>query len=83
MIGRDVEFFARNQSLTGKAKLAEAEALAGLAYDDITRTMFFSDTSNKNVSIFGTDLTDKNFTLKPLLKSKYIDDNYEISLTNL
>ena len=68
VIGRDVEFFARNQSLTGKAKLAEAEALAGLAYDDITRTMFFSDTSNKNVSIFDTDLTDKNFTLKPLLK---------------
>ncbi|XP_076172918.1 low-density lipoprotein receptor repeat domain-containing protein cueball [Ptiloglossa arizonensis] len=67
VIGREVQFLTRNQTPPGKAQIAEAVALAGLAYDDSTRTMYFSDTSS-NVSIFSNDLTDKNFTTKPLLK---------------
>ncbi|KZC13615.1 Protein cueball [Dufourea novaeangliae] len=67
VIGREVEFFARNQTLIGQAQIAEAESLAGVAYDDVTRTMFFSDTLS-NFSVFSNDLTEKNFTSKPLLK---------------
>lgn len=69
-IGREVEFLAQNQTIIGQAKLAEAVTLSGVAYDDITRTMYFSDVSNKNISIFSNDLEDKNFTLKPLLKKQ-------------
>lgn len=51
----------------------DAVALSGVAYDENTRTMFLSDLRNKNnMSIFSNDLTDKNFTLKPLHKSNYI-----------
>ncbi|XP_053996535.1 protein cueball [Hylaeus anthracinus] len=67
VIGRDVEFFARNRTLTGQAKISDAVALTGIAYDDITRTMYFSDTRG-NVSVFSNDLTNKNFTSKPLIK---------------
>ena len=72
VIGREVEFLARNQTVTGQAKLAEAVTLSGVAYDDTTKTMYFSDVSNNNITLFSNDLRDKNFTLKPLLKSKYI-----------
>ncbi|XP_076237819.1 low-density lipoprotein receptor repeat domain-containing protein cueball [Calliopsis andreniformis] len=67
VIGRDIEFLSRNGTLTGEAKIAEAVSLAGVAYDDTTRTMYFSDTRS-NVSIFSNDLTSKNFTSKPLFK---------------
>ncbi|XP_076302781.1 protein cueball-like [Lasioglossum baleicum] len=70
VIGREVEFFSTNKTLTGQAKLAEAATLWGVTYDDITRTMYFSDVGNNNISIFSNDLRDKNFTVKPLLKKK-------------
>lgn len=73
MIGREIEFLAQNQTLIAQAKFMDAVALSGVAYDENTRTMFLSDLRNKNnMSIFSNDLTDKNFTLKPLHKSNYI-----------
>ncbi|KAG7205627.1 hypothetical protein KM043_007590 [Ampulex compressa] len=70
VIGREIDFFARNQSLTGQAKIAEAVALTGVAYDDLSRTMYLSDV-NSNVSVFSTDLTEKkNFSSKSLLKKQ-------------
>ena len=54
----------------GHASIKEAIALTGVTYDDTTRTMYLSDVKN-NVSIFSNDLTEKNFTSTPLLKSKY------------
>lgn len=70
VIGSEIDFFARNGTLTGHANIAEAVALTGVTYDDTTRTMYLSDVRN-NVSIFSNDLTEKNFTSTPLLKSKY------------
>lgn len=69
VIGNEIDFFARNESLTGQANIGEAVALTGVTYDDTTRTMYLSDTRN-NVSIFSNDLTKRNFSSTPLLKSK-------------
>ncbi|XP_076621018.1 low-density lipoprotein receptor repeat domain-containing protein cueball [Colletes latitarsis] len=69
VIGRDIEFFSRNQTLTGQARIADAISLTGLAYDDISHTMYFSDTRS-NFSLFSNDLTNKNFTPRPLLKKQ-------------
>ncbi|KAK2583224.1 hypothetical protein KPH14_009242 [Odynerus spinipes] len=69
VIGHEIDFFSRNQTLTGQATVAEAVSLRGIAYDDKTRTLYLSDTRN-NVSIFSNDLTEKNFTSKPLLKKE-------------
>ncbi|KAK9295184.1 hypothetical protein QLX08_010428 [Tetragonisca angustula] len=79
VIGREVEFLARNQTVTGQAKLAEAVTLSGVAYDDTTKTMYFSDVSNNNITLFSNDLRDKNFTLKPLLK-KHNKSSYIIAI---
>lgn len=71
MIGREIEFLAQNQTLIAQAKFMDAVSLSGVAYDENTRTMFLSDLRNKNnMSIFSNDLTDKNFTLKPLHKNQ-------------
>ncbi|XP_043251792.1 protein cueball [Colletes gigas] len=69
VIGRDIEFFSRNQTLTGQARIADAISLTALAYDDISRTMYFSDTRS-NFSLFSNDLTNKNFTSRPLLRKQ-------------
>ncbi|XP_017885402.1 protein cueball [Ceratina calcarata] len=66
--GRKIEFLAVNGSLNGQAMLEEAGSLSGVAYDDVTRTIYFSDLNHENMSIYSSDLTDKNFTLTPLLK---------------
>lgn len=59
----------------------DAVALSGVAYDENTRTMFLSDLRNKNnMSIFSNNLTDKNFTLKPLHKSNYITISIYINI---
>ncbi|XP_006613033.1 protein cueball [Apis dorsata] len=71
LIGREIEFLAQNQTLIAQAKFMDAVALSGVGYDENTRTMFLSDLRNKNnMSIFSNDLTDKNFTLKPLHKNR-------------
>jgi len=70
VIGNEIDFFARNNTPVGHASIAEAVALTGITYDDTTRTMYLSDVRN-NVSIFSNNLTERNFTSKPLLKSKY------------
>ncbi|KAG6801453.1 protein cueball [Apis mellifera caucasica] len=71
LIGREIEFLAQNQTLIAQAKFMDAVSLSGVAYDENTRTMFLSDLRNKNnMSIFSNDLTDKNFTLKPLHKNQ-------------
>lgn len=70
VIGSEIDFFARNKTLVGQANVGEAVALTGVTYDDTTRTMYLSDIKN-NVSIFSNDLTEKNFTSTPLLRSKY------------
>ncbi|EFN88775.1 protein cueball isoform X2 [Harpegnathos saltator] len=69
VIGSEIDFFARNQTLTGQANIGEAVTLTGVTYDDTTRTMFLSAARN-NVSIFSNDLTKKNFTSIPLLKKE-------------
>ncbi|KAL6445082.1 hypothetical protein ACFW04_002173 [Cataglyphis niger] len=69
VIGSEIDFFARNGTLTGHANIAEAVALTGVAYDDTTRTMYLSDVRN-NVSIFSNDLTEKDFNSTPLLKKE-------------
>ena len=69
VIGRDIEFFSRDRILTGQANIAEAVALAGLAYDDTTHTMYFSDTHSVT-SVFSKDLTNKDFTSKPLFRKQ-------------
>lgn len=77
MIGREIEFLAQNQTLIAQAKFMDAVSLSGVAYDENTRTMFLSDLRNKNnMSIFSNDLTDKNFTLKPLHKSNYYNNYF-------
>lgn len=81
MIGREIEFLAQNQTLIAQAKFMDAVALSGVAYDENTRTMFLSDLRNKNnMSIFSNNLTDKNFTLKPLHKSNYITISIYINI---
>lgn len=79
VIGSEIDFFARNKTLTGQANVGEAVALTGVTYDDTTRTMYLSDTRN-NVSIFSNDLTKKNFTSTPLLKSECPENAYELIL---
>ncbi|XP_043679671.1 protein cueball isoform X1 [Vespula pensylvanica] len=69
VIGDEIDFFSRNQTLTGEATVAGAVSLTGIAYDDKTRTLYLSDTRN-NISIFSNDLTKKNLTSKPLLKKQ-------------
>lgn len=79
MIGNEIEYFARNGTSTGLADVEEAVELAGITYDDTTRTMYLSDVSKKkegnNMSTFSNAsifiLTERTFTSTPLLKSKY------------
>jgi len=78
VIGNEIDFFAHNNTSVGHASIAEAVALTGITYDDTTRTMYLSDVRN-NVSIFSNDLTEKNFTSKPLLKSKYRAHSFQLS----
>ncbi|CAK9809024.1 Protein cueball [Anthophora quadrimaculata] len=78
VVGQEVEFFAQNKTRIGQAQLADAVSLDAVAYDDATRTMYFSDPRNKHVSIFSNDLTDKNFTSKPLIKR--LNNSYIIGL---
>lgn len=72
-IGREIEFFSRDRMLTGQAKIAQAVSLAGMAYDDATHTMYFSD-KRSAISVFSNDLTNKNFTSTPLFRSEYADE---------
>lgn len=69
-IGQEIDFLANNGTLIGETKIADAKILAGLAYDDITHTIFFSDTKNVNGSIFSLNITDKNTEPRLLLKCK-------------
>ncbi|XP_033231013.1 protein cueball isoform X2 [Belonocnema kinseyi] len=69
-IGQEIDFLASNGTLIGETKIAKAKILAGLAYDDITHTIFFSDTKNSNGSIFSLNITDKNTEPRLLLKSR-------------
>ena len=71
-IGKEIDFIARNGSLTGKTIIANASYLVGMAYDDDSYTMFLSDVKNSNFSIFSVDLSARNITIKPILKSKLI-----------
>lgn len=70
VIGSEIDFFARNGTLMGQSNIAEAVALAGVTYDDATRTMYLSDKLNNVSPIFSNDLTQKNFSFTPLLKKE-------------
>ena len=74
--GKDIDFLARNGSLIGKTVIADASTLVGMAYDDDSYTMFLSDANNRNHSIFSVDLSAKNVTAKPILKSEYLQIMY-------
>ncbi|XP_036145948.1 protein cueball isoform X2 [Monomorium pharaonis] len=77
-IGNEIEYFARNGTSMDIAGIDEAVELAGITYDDTTRTMYLSDVSKKkegknvstfsNVSIFL--LPEANFVSTPLLKKE-------------
>lgn len=69
-VGHQVEFFAENGSLTGQTVIPNDDStLVGIAYDDETFTMFLSGEKESDYSIFSIDLSTKNVTAKPLLKS--------------
>lgn len=71
VIGNEIDFFGRNSTLTGHANVGDAISLAGVTYDDTTKTMYLSDVDNKDVAIFSIDLTEKeNFTMTSLLKKE-------------
>ncbi|XP_011160351.1 protein cueball isoform X1 [Solenopsis invicta] len=78
VIGNEIEYFARNGTSTGLADVEEAVELAGITYDDTTRTMYLSDVSKKkegnNMSTFSNAsiflLTERTFTSTPLLKKE-------------
>lgn len=80
VIGNEIDFFGRNSTLTGHANVGDAISLAGVTYDDTTKTMYLSDVDNKDVAIFSIDLTEKeNFTMTSLLKSEYTWDEIKMS----
>ncbi|XP_047364111.1 protein cueball isoform X1 [Vespa velutina] len=72
VIGDKIEFFTQNQTLT--VTVDGAVSLTGIAYDDQTRKFYLSD-SHSNISIFSNDLTETNFSSKPLLKAKQDETN--------
>lgn len=69
-IGQEIDFLSSNGTLLGETKIAEARIIAGLAYDDTTHTIFFSDIKNINGSIFRLKIDDKNIELEPLFKTE-------------
>ncbi|XP_031845880.1 low-density lipoprotein receptor repeat domain-containing protein cueball isoform X2 [Nomia melanderi] len=77
VIGNSVEFFFRNKTLAGQIQIKEAESLTGVAYDDTTNTLFFSDTRS-NYSVFSINLKEKNDTAKPLVTKQ--ENNHIVGL---
>lgn len=79
MIGNEIDFFSRNSTLTGHANVGDAISLAGVTYDDTTKTMYLSDVDNNDVAILSIDLTEKeNFTTTSLLKSEYRERDHKL-----
>ncbi|XP_033321437.2 low-density lipoprotein receptor repeat domain-containing protein cueball isoform X1 [Megalopta genalis] len=66
-IGREIEFFSQNQSLTRRIEFEKASSLAAFVYDDSTQTLFLSDT-NSTVPLFSSNLLEGDVTTKPLYK---------------
>lgn len=72
-IGREIDFLAPNGSVVGHARIKEGTNFFSAAYNDVYNTMFLSDAKNPNGSIFSINLMGKkNFTMKPLVKSKFL-----------
>lgn len=78
-VGDRIDFLSKNGTLIGEIKLPEAKMLTGVAYDDATHSLFFSDNKNINGSIFRIITIDKNAKPQRLLKAA--SGTYVTSLT--
>lgn len=74
-IGREVDFFSNNGTMTGRLKNREAVALYSITYDQDSHILFLSDNNNKHVSIFTKNLHSKELKMDPLLNGKKIGKN--------
>ncbi|XP_051173402.1 protein cueball [Leptopilina boulardi] len=78
-VGDGIDFLTKNGTLIGEIKIPEVKSLKGVAYDDITHTLFFSDNQNNNGSIFRINTLDKN--IKPECLFKATNGTYVVGLT--
>lgn len=58
-VGERVDFLTENGTLIGEMKIPQANVLTGLAYDDTSHTILFSDNQNTNGSIFRVNTVNK------------------------
>uniref|UniRef100_A0A0C9PIA9 Protein cueball n=1 Tax=Fopius arisanus TaxID=64838 RepID=A0A0C9PIA9_9HYME len=66
-IGREVNFFSSNGTLTGRLLNPSAVSLSAIAYDPESHEMYLGDIRNRNTSIFSKNLQEETKIWSPLL----------------